>query len=424
MINKDLQKGFFIMKTFKRRITGAVLSGIIAASTMICSASAYASTAASFGIKYYDTSSSTTYDDFTTNAINAKNAYASIAAIGSNSVRYSPTTTTLNNRITEDVVFLNSHANVHHMRFKFYNNSNVYTDVKLGDSSASSPDVNISNKNLSGVYLISFVGCLTGSGSSNITKSAVSSGAHCALGFTDEISSRSTNGKNWLISYNNYLAQGKTVTYAVSHATVAYPSSNLGDYAVIEGSGSTTIAAPSSKGVEKNLISEINLPLEFENRENLTVNEDSIEALTKQMYTSIPNFDSKKYKIEQNMFQSDSKTGIVKYNYYIDNTIKTNKAYVVYIEEGVAKEILYSLADYKKDICKVDENSLIEKVSKFQKPESITKSCEGETKNILNDYIEYIYDYKTDELMYCETAYYYDSADDVIIDDVNEVVIK
>lgn len=182
------------------------------------------------------------------------------------------------------------------MRFKFYNNSNVYTDVKLGDSYASNPNVNISNKDLSSVYLISFVGCLTGRGSSNITKSAVSSGASCALGFIDEISSRSTNGKNWLISYNNYLAQGKTVTYAVSHATAEYPSSNLGDYAVIEGSGSTTIAAPSSKGVESNLISEINLPLEFENREKLTVNEDSIDALTKQMYTSIPNFDSKKYK--------------------------------------------------------------------------------------------------------------------------------
>lgn len=140
-------------KCFKRRITAAVISGIMAINMMVCSVSAYASKATSFGIKYYSSSSSTTYDDFTVNATNAKNAYKSVEAIGTKSVKSSPTVNTLSSRITYDVVFLNTHSNVHHMGFKFYNNSDVYTSVKLGDSSASSPDVNISDENLSSVLL-------------------------------------------------------------------------------------------------------------------------------------------------------------------------------------------------------------------------------------------------------------------------------
>ena len=78
------------MKLFKQLSAIGVAVGM--AATFATATSAVNRTAYSIGVKYYATSSATTYDDFTTSAANAQSAYSNISGITSSRTQF-PTTT-------------------------------------------------------------------------------------------------------------------------------------------------------------------------------------------------------------------------------------------------------------------------------------------------------------------------------------------
>lgn len=105
----------------------------------------------------------------------------------------------------------------------------------------------LESRDLSDVKLISFVGCNTASNDDNLCSTAVSGGANCAIGFTSNIHSRTSDGKNWLINYHNALYNGATVKNAINAATAAVPNSDLGDYIKIYGDKNTVIKVSNTK---------------------------------------------------------------------------------------------------------------------------------------------------------------------------------
>lgn len=99
--------------------------------------------------------------------------------------------------------------------------------------------------------LITFAGCNTAGGNkdgsssssdSNITKRAVDRGADAAVGWTTTVSAGSHT--NWLKRYNDALAEGETLSQAISHANsyIYLPGSGVKNVKYY-GSGSLTITS-------------------------------------------------------------------------------------------------------------------------------------------------------------------------------------
>lgn len=413
------------MKKSTKKLAAITASGFVLFSTL--TVNAHARTAASFGIQYYESETATSYDDYRANAQNAQKAYASISDIGDNSVKYSPTKSTLAKRIDENVVFLNNHGNTHKMTFRFFDNAGVYTVSGITDTLTSSTYVNISDMDLSNVELISFVGCLTASGNSNLTKTAVNQGASAAIGFSDEITSRSTNGKQWLKVYNESLAQGYNVWVATGKAMTAVPSSNLTNFIVVEGDDQVTIA-PSATGSSRMTDgTAINIPLNLLSSENkLLVSDDDIDKITEEIIRIDPSFNITDYRVSQNICYVTGKKGFVKYDYFIDDLIQTNRSYVVFIENGIANRIVYTLSE---DIqgraveTALNESELTRLCENFNPPAAIAESVHIDKSNIEKSSIEYFYDYNTKTLTYLETLFYVNEPEGEIIDLINEAII-
>lgn len=417
------------MKKSAKKLAAITASGFVLFSTLTVNAHAATSaskTAASFGIKYYASETATSYDDFRTNAQNAQKAYASISDIGDKSVKYSPTKSMLTSKIDETVVFLNNHGNAHKMTFRFFDNSGTYTVSGVTDTSTASEYVNISSMDLSNVKLISFVGCETALGSSNLTKTAVKQGASAAIGFDEEIASRSTEGKKWLETYNDSLAKGDNVWVATGKAIKA-SSSDLSQKLVIEGDDQVTIASSTSRSNEMTDGTAINIPLNLVlNEDKLRVSDDDINKITEEIIRIDPSFNISDYRISQNICYAKKEKGFVKYDYFIDDLIQTNRSYVVFIEEGVANRIVYTLAeDFKAKATEtaVNEAELIHLCKNFNPPATIADFNSIDERNVEKYSVEYFYDYDTKTLTYLETLFYANEPEGEIIDLMNEVVI-
>ena len=402
------------MKLFKQLSAIGVAVGM--AATFATATSAVNRTAYSIGVKYYATSSATTYDDFTTSAANAQSAYSNISGITSSRTQF-PTTTILKNHINDNVIFLNSHANYDRISFRYKNSSGTYVQngyIMGTDSNASNGTkfIGLSNLNMSNVELITFAGCKTASTSgqndhNNITATAVAQVAKCAVGFTKEIHSRNTTGKAWLKSYNNYLASGCNVGEAVHKATQDNSTSNLGQYVSILGYGADKIttslakAADFSCGVSDVVTSEDILGSE--------------SALLNFMQSYDSNFNSNEYRYYVNIFNKESNTGMVVFNHYINDQIITNKSYVICIENGFVTDVLESNVNKN-----VDEEVLCAQAAAFSsQPALASYQIEG---NIYKTDEFYEYDYITNELRYIKVEYSLSEAGE-IIENVTETVI-
>lgn len=162
-------------------------------------------------------------------------------------------------RLGSSVIFLNSHA--------AYNNilcgdtvdddehrCGVHRDTDFTSTSSGYTYAGLESWDLSNVKLISFVGCNTASTDDNLCTKAVKMGADCAIGFTSNIHSRTSDGKKWLVCYHNALANGSSVEEAIDAATTAVPNSDLGDF--VDPSGDPGIKLLLSKAVRSNTATE------------------------------------------------------------------------------------------------------------------------------------------------------------------------
>lgn len=399
------------MKLFKR--LSAIGVAVAMAATFSTSVSAANRTAYSIGVRYYETSSASSYDNFVTSATNAQSAYSKISDITSSRTQY-PTTTTLKNHVNDNVIFLNSHANYNVIAFRYKNTSGTYVQtgyVSGNDMTATdgATYVGLSGRSMSNVELITFAGCKTAYvvNGSNIAYTAVSRGAKCSVGFSDEIVSRNTAGQAWLKSYNNYLANGCNVGEAVSKATKDNPTSNLGKYVTIYGYGANKITTSAAKAAT------------FSNGNGILSSEQilsSESALFDFMKSYNSEFNSDEYKYYVNIFDKESNTGMVVFNHYINDNIITNKAYVICIENGFVTDVLQSnIGD------QTDEETLSAKVAAFSSRPEIVPYSEIES-NAYKTEEFYEYDYNTNELKYTKVEYTIGEAGE-IIENVTETLV-
>lgn len=400
------------MKLFKR--LSAIGVAVAMAATFATNVSAANRTAYSIGVKYYQSLSATSYDDFVTSASNAQSAYSKISDITSSRTQY-PTTTALKNHINDNVIFLNSHANYDHIAFKYKNSSGTYVQNgyimgKDTNTTDGSSYIGLSGRSMSNVELITFAGCKTANENTgnNITATAVARGAKCAVGFTEEIVSRNTAGKAWLKSYNNYLASGCNIGEAVSKATKDNSTSNLGKYVNIYGYGAGKITTSAAKAAE------------FSGGVGNVVTSEEIlgseSALLNFMQSYDSNFNNDEYKYYVNIFNKETNTGMVVFNHYINDQIITNKSYVICIENGYLTDVLKSNVDNKADEAKVSEQAAMFSAQ----PATVTYSgVEGE---IYKTEEFYEYDYATNELKFTRVEYTMGETGE-IIENITETVI-
>lgn len=407
------------MKTFKKIISTALVAAMALSTNPINVDAATNATyyAYSIGVNHGTTNSGLS-GDFTSNVLYANTCYGMISGISS---YYScmPTISYMkgNNpvgvrRIGSRVVFLNGHANNTMLVFNHNNEGGNYdTGVYYGSDTTNY--AGLLSTNMSGVDLISFVGCSTGAGSTNLPSRAVSQGAKSAVGFTDSISSRTAVGQGWCQKYNDALANGYSIANSISYATSWYPTSNLGTYATIYGSSTNVIASGgyvSSKRDFKEL-----------NTTDVEVSIDGMEIINDIMaddlgdnYTPLldeikdiePTFDPNDYSAYVNIFSENDNNGMIVFRYMIDDKVETNYAFVASVTDGKVTSISRSFDE--KPI--VDENNIIEKANKYSfsdsDRENYAKSLNISISEINDESGYYFYDYNTGKLTYEKSIYY------------------
>ena len=330
------------------------------------------------------------------------------------------------------IIFLNSHGSQTSMTFNQNNAGGSYcTGIYYGYDTTER--VGIMSTDMSGVDLISFVGCKTGqttsTNASNLPSRAVQKGATSAVGFTDSIHSRFINGPDWLRKYNDALTNGYTISGAISYATSCYPNSDLGTYAVIYGSSTNRIAYG---GTVNGLPNDDNIQLETV---NVDISIPSIETtdivpceeLTDK-YTTLFNeiqkidesFNPEDYSAYINMFSCEDNNGMIVLTYQIGNKIDTNYAYVATVENGKITSITKNF-DKKTTI---DEANIIQRMEEFTYTatdrDEYIKNLNIDSSDIVSETERYLYDYSTGKLTFVKTLDYEVKEKDgsVIVDNV------
>lgn len=182
----------------------------------------------------------------TQDAIDASSAYANagLTAVTITSPIKSSFTTEY---LQADVLFLSGHGNEDVLSFG--------SNLKFACQSGTLSDIYINLWNTSQYQsIITFAGCNTAGGNkdggststSSITERAVDQGAGVAVGWTSTVSAGSHT--NWLARYNNALANGQSVSQAITTANsyIYLPGSGVKNV-VYYGDGSITLSSIASR---------------------------------------------------------------------------------------------------------------------------------------------------------------------------------
>lgn len=392
-------------------------------------------------------------DDFTQNVLTAANAYGRLSNVTSY-YRTEPTYSYLtgNNalgqrRIASHIVFVNGHANATLIMTPAKNEADYRVGICTGYDGARTTDglytfAGLNSVNMSSCSLITFAGCSTGQGIDSLTGLAYTRGAKIAVGFNGEISSRSTQGRSWLQTYNNSLGNGNSVYTSIINACNAYPNSDLSVEVIVAGDTGTTLGVGnlSTMNLNSNFLQKVdpisntyeviaNTSLNIEEKQMNHKNDklDSCEDEFKDIISIIKNsdadFEVSDYTVTSNLFDKEKGDGLIFFKYFINDKIETNKVYMGIIKNnklqniilsGVKKENISNLSsDLDKEIDKtIDfENKKIENILKNQgktktiKTDNIQLNSEGKIeKNSLDNAKDvkekYYFDYNTQELKY------------------------
>lgn len=146
-----------------------------------------------------------------------------------------------------EILFFSGHANTDNIAWNYKGNGGDYkTGVYMGynlDSTTGYKYAGLKSFNMNKVNLITFAGCKTALGTSNITKTAADKGVTTAVGWPDSIEASSHT--TWLSRYSSQFTTGiKTVKNAVDYANSFTYSDNLDMNAKIYGSSSLCSLLP------------------------------------------------------------------------------------------------------------------------------------------------------------------------------------
>lgn len=366
--------------------------------------------------------------DFTGNVDYASTAYGMISNVTSYK-NYTPAYEYMrgNNpntgkpRMSSSILFFNGHANYDHMAFNHHNNNGEYATGVHYSTDYDSPTsgykyAGIQSYDMNTVELVSFVGCSTAAGQTNLTTRAVSQGAKTAVGFSDDIHSRFNFGPDWLKKYHDALANGYTVSGAVNYATNAHPNSDLGDYVVIKGNSSNKIS--SNKQSKSLSLSEYgkqyrsHIPVHLStimkyNGNRLNKVDHHLDELIKKIKEINPEFEPEKYELRAQEYNEEEGLGIIKFTYYIGD-VRTSSVYLAFVHNGVVDIISDRTEDQTKMKNQhVFEEALSAKVSEFKTSlnsdnivHEISSKYAGKSIHMNNVKERYEYDYETGNLYY------------------------
>ena len=402
------------MLKFNKKIS--VLCATIVCILMVLSPNIYAGYAYSIGSNYSE-------GDFTTNVYNASVSYGLKPGITSYR-NYTPDYTYLtgNNpagqrRLGSTIVFLNGHANHTVLVFE---NSGVSFTYNDGEHAG------VRSIDMSGTSVITFAGCSTASASPNLLTRSRESGARTAVGFTGPITSRFNDGPAWLELYNYGLSTNTTVANAITMAVRRYPSTDLSSYVTTVGdtnyivtananlstiqSSKLTLTPDENLAYRTNYITESfeeNIMIEAENQiknAKLSENENKYKSLINKIKSMDSTFNMEDYKVTENLFSQQDGNGVIIFNYYLDENIQTNKAFVATIKNNKITEI--SLAGVEKknisSISNVSKNEIKQRVqqNELSKVSNINIASESANEELVSYNEKYHYDYNKNELKY------------------------
>lgn len=226
--------------------------------------------------------------------------------------------------------------------------------------------------------------------------------------------------------FNDALANGYSISRCVAYATEFYPDSDLASYAKIYGSSSNTVASASTAyamakiadeaDTLKSVSTDIVVP-ELENAVDVGVpDDDFINKIIDKIVAIDPMFDASDYKMTINMFAPQDGTGMIKFQYFINGEVSTNKAYIAYIENNkviditcsqAATEMQYSAANVKATEEKSIEELIITAVSQHKANRISAQNIdEIPSDNIVKVDDGYKYNYTNNELRYEQTVFY------------------
>jgi len=444
-----------IRKKLKRIVTVVI---VVMCFLSFNSVSIYAAYAYSIGTDHGNSIINLIFDqldgDFTDNVLYASTCYGTINNITSH-YNLKPTVDYMrgtnpngNRRIASRIVFLNGHANYDCIVFAHNNESGYKTGVHMYEDQTSSNTgfayAGLTSTDMSTCKIISFVGCCTGGNISgdNLIKLAVRRGAKTAVGFREEITSRTSDGKGWLRKYNDAIATGMSVSQSIRSAVDSYPNLNMSKCVSISGRPVTAI---SNINADMNS-SKINVS-GIQNMEDVNADEFENKMVLNVVKAYDNTFEPEDYEVTVNMFDEVNGDGVIIFCYVIDDTIETNKAYICHVENNVITEIkttqnekattiensivailnnIVPINTVNSDIFKsvsikemeksVNEDELMELVEqhKNNNVKSTNEISETSDINIKSTDMRYYYDYFTGKLTYEKVNYVF--VDNVIVD--------
>lgn len=121
-----------------------------------------------------------------------------------------------------------------------------------------------------------------------------------------------------------------------------------------------------------------------------------------------------KWQFMIHLYDGES-TGFVRFLYYLNDEISTNKSIMFFISENKVKRVTYSYLENK-----IDESLLINKVDKFKNNTIQEKKVLNENEKLLEEKVEFSYNFKLKKLIYSYNLFY-ENEDGIIYDDYGSV---
>lgn len=264
-------------------------------------------------------------------------------------------------RVCSEVVSHNGHANYHCVAYRwagstspmyktgiYYGNDYTLSDTKY-------VGVTDSKSDFSNTKFVEYIGCKTGSGSTNLVTRTRDEGAECVLGKQDSVQTGSQT--LWTNRFNYKLSLGDSVNNAVNYANGFTYNDSRVKKNLIKGNGNLKIKKSKSsraldirKDISENF-SEESLATyerhakEFDERKTVEISKIAQRSLTgdiktdttNQLASTIKGFDSNNYKqvVSEGAYEGDY---IIDYLELV-NGCETESGYSVIVENNTIKAI-------------------------------------------------------------------------------------
>lgn len=427
-----------------------LLLGILIFSTINCNAER----AYSVGTKYA-TGLAGAGDDFTGLVDTAADAYGWLSGYTSYYSKEPTYTYLKGSRLgTSQIFFIAGHGAFDRISVAAKNTAEYRTGISMYSDGSYNFDekgnkfvyAGMSERDMSKTKLITFAGCNTGVGmhsmSNNLVKAAVMNGATAAVGFDSPISN-APNDTNWLKQYNYVIGNGYPIKQAISSASAKYPGNCSvsvvfdGDISISLGVMAKSLLEPETqfqlmpmvlqekitiRPIEEEFITRnIDRELSYSFKEN-----EEIDDLIEEIKKIDKDFSISDYKVDSHLI-GDS-FGHVFFTYYIDGYIKTNKIYMVEIDDFKVKRIIKSGVT-KENLSKldsVDNSKIVLTAQKYEKSKNVTMTKNGamltrDNKNSAEEKYFY-YDYNKGKLSFIHNTYDNTSSTGMAVNTIEEEV--